>query len=138
VIACGNDELFRRLAACLQRPDLAVDPRFAENARRSDNVLALKDALETILQAHDVEHWLDLLGAAGIPCAPINDVAHACADPQVTARNMIVPIEDATLPGIKVAGLPIKMSAYPDRDRRAAAPELDADRARILADFPDS
>jgi hypothetical protein len=30
------------------------------------------------------------------------------------------------------------MSAYPDRDRRAAAPDLDADRARILADFPDS
>ena len=51
---------------------------------------------------------------------------------------MIVPIEDAALPGIKVAGLPIKMSAYPDRDQRDAAPELDADRARILADFPDS
>ena len=101
-------------------------------------MLSLKDALETILQAHDVEHWLGVLGVAGIPCAPINDVAHACADPQVLARNMIVPIEDAALPGIKVAGLPIKMSAYPDRDRRAAAPDLDADRARILADFPDS
>jgi CoA:oxalate CoA-transferase len=138
VIACGNDELFRRMAACLRRPDLAADPRFSENARRSDNVLALKDALETILQAHDVEHWLEVLGAAGIPCAPINDVAHACADPQVAARNMIVPIDDAALPGIKVAGLPIKMSAYADRDRRDAAPELDADRARILADFPDS
>jgi len=138
VIACGNDELFRRLAACLQRPDLAADPRFSENARRSDNVLALKDALEAILHAHDVEHWLEALGAAGIPCAPINDIAHACADPQVTARNMIVPIDDESLPGIKVAGLPIKMSAYPDRDRRDAAPELDADRARILADFPDS
>jgi CoA:oxalate CoA-transferase len=117
---------------------LAADPRFSENAQRSDNVLALKDALETILRAHDVEHWLDVLSAAGIPCAPINDVAHTCADPQVAARNMIVPIEDAALPGIKVAGLPIKMSAYPDRDRREAAPDLDGDRARILADFPDT
>jgi CoA:oxalate CoA-transferase len=85
-----------------------------------------------------VEHWLEALGAAGIPCAPINDIAHACADPQVAARNMIVPIDDEMLPGIKLAGLPIKMSAYADRDRRDAAPELDADRARILADFPDS
>jgi CoA:oxalate CoA-transferase len=137
VIACGNDELFRRMAVCLQRPDLATDPRFSENARRSDNVVALKDAVEDILRPHGVDHWLSVLGAAGIPCAPINDVAHACADPQVTARNMIVPIEDETLPGIKVAGLPIKMSAYPDRDRRSAAPELDADRARNLADFPE-
>ncbi|MGH6893549.1 MAG: CaiB/BaiF CoA transferase family protein, partial [Dongiaceae bacterium] len=137
VIACGNDELFRRLAVCLQRPDLAADPRFVENALRSDNVLALKDTLEGILRPHATEYWLNVLSASGIPCAPINDVAHACADPQVTARNMIVPLEDDSLPGIKVAGLPIKMSAYADRDHRPPAPDLDADRARILADFPD-
>lgn len=137
VIACGNDELFRSLANCLRRPDLAADPRFSENALRSDNVLALKDKLEGILRPHGTDHWMSVLGAAGIPCAPINDVAHACADPQVMARNMIVPLDDESLPGIKVAGLPIKMSAYPERNRRPAAPDLDADRARILADFPD-
>lgn len=137
VIACGNDELFRRLADCLQRPDLAADPRFSENAKRSDHVLALKQVLEEILQPQDVEHWLGVLSAAGIPCAPINDIAHVCADPQVKARNMVVPLDDEALPDIRIAGLPIKMSAYPDRDRRGAAPDLDADRARILADFPD-
>ena len=120
MIACGNDELFRRLAACLKRPDLATDPRFSENARRSDNVLALKDdagrrSCGRMTRSIGWTSW----ARAGIPCAPINDIAHACADPQVVARNMIVPIDDAALPGIKIAGLPIKMSAYPDRDRRA-------------------
>jgi CoA:oxalate CoA-transferase len=43
---------------------------------------------------------------------------------------------DEALPGIKLAGLPIKMSAYADAASRPAAPDLDADRARILADFP--
>ena len=138
VIACGNDELFQRLARTLERPDLARDPRFSENARRSDNVLALKAALEEVLLHHTTEHWLGVLGAAGVPCAPINDVAHACADPQVVARGMIVPLLDDALPGIKLAGLPIKMSAYPDVPNRPAAPDLDADRARILADFPAS
>jgi CoA:oxalate CoA-transferase len=137
VIACGNDDLFRRLAACLQRPDLATDPRFALNADRSDHVLALKDVLEAILQAHDTEHWLTTLENAGIPCSPLNDVAHAVSDPHVVARNMIVPMEDEAFAGIKIAGLPIKMSAYPDRASRPAAPDLDADRARILADFPE-
>jgi len=136
VVACGNDELFRRLAKTLERPDLATDPRFSENARRSDNVLDLKVALEGILLHQTTEHWLGVLGKAGIPCAPINDVAHACADPQIVARNMIVPIEDEALPGIKLAGLPIKMSAYPDTHSRPAAPDLDGQRARILADFP--
>jgi len=136
VIACGNDELFRRLAKTLGRAELASDPRFSENARRSDNVLALKTALEDILLHQVTDHWLGVLGEAGIPCAPINDVAHACADPQILARNMVVPIDDADLPGIKLAGLPIKMSAYPDPDSRPAAPDLDGHRARILADFP--
>lgn len=136
VVACGNDELFRRLAKTLERVDLATDPRFSENARRSDNVLDLKVALEGILLHHTTEHWLAVLGKAGIPCAPINDVAHACADPQIVARNMIVPIEDEALPGIKLAGLPIKMSAYPEINSRPAAPDLDGQRARILADFP--
>jgi CoA:oxalate CoA-transferase len=136
VIACGNDELFRRLAKTLGHPEIAADPRFSLNAQRSDHVLALKDTLEAILGDQPTEHWLALLGKAGIPCAPINDVAHACADPQVVARNMVVPLMDEALPGIKLAGLPIKMSAYDDATSRPAAPDLDADRARILADFP--
>ncbi len=136
VIACGNDELFRRLTQALGRPDIAADPRFVENARRSDNVVALKATLEEVLQHQPTEHWLGILGAAGIPCAPINDVAHAVADPQVVARNMVVPLLDDALPGIKLAGLPIKMSAYPEALSRPAAPDLDGDRARILADFP--
>ncbi len=136
VIACGNDDLFRRLTQALGRPDIAADPRFSENARRSDNVLALKATLEEVLQHHPTGHWLGVLGAAGIPCAPINDVAHAVADPQVVARNMVVPLLDDALPGIKLAGLPIKMSAYPEALDRPAAPDLDGDRARILADFP--
>ena len=136
VVACGNDELFRRLATTLERPELATDPRFSENARRSDNVLVLKTVLEEVLLHQTTDHWLAILGKAGIPCAPINDVAHACADPQIVARNMIVPIEDGALPGIKLAGMPIKMSAYPDATSRPAAPDLDGQRARILADFP--
>jgi len=99
-------------------------------------VLALKAALEEILLHETTDHWLAVLGKSGIPCAPINDVAHACADPQIVARNMIVPIEDEALPGIKLAGLPIKMSAYPEINSRPAAPDLDGQRARILADFP--
>jgi len=54
------------------------------------------------------------------------------------SRNHVVvlPVDDPTVAPLMVAGMPIKMSAYPDAQKRDAAPELDADRARILADFP--
>lgn len=136
VIACGNDQLFRQFCAAIDRQDIAADPHFAENARRSDHVLELKAVLEGILTQQPTKHWLDLLMAAGIPCAPINDVADAMNDPQVRARNMVLPVDDPSVAPLMVAGTPIKMSAYPEPRSRAAAPELDQDRARILREFP--
>ncbi|HVY97984.1 MAG TPA: CoA transferase [Dongiaceae bacterium] len=136
VIACGNDELFRKLARTLGQPQLADDPHFATNAQRSEHVLLLKATLEDLLVHHPTQHWLDLLLPAGVACAPINDVAQAVHDPQVQARHMVLPVDDPGVAPLMVAGMPIKMSAYPDAETRNAAPELDADRARILADFP--
>jgi hypothetical protein len=49
---------------------------------------------------------------------------------------MVLPVDDPSVAPLMVAGMPIKMSAYPDAEKRPAAPELDADRTRILADFP--
>jgi CoA:oxalate CoA-transferase len=117
-------------------PGLAQDPRFATNAARSDHVVLLKAELEDMLVHHPTQHWLDLLVPAGIPCAPINNIEQAVHDPHVQARHMVLPVDDPSVAPLMVAGLPIKMSAYPDAESRPAAPELDADRARILADFP--
>lgn len=136
VIACGNDSLFRQFCDTIGRPDIAQDPRYVENARRNDHVLELKALLEEILVWHPTRHWLDLLMKAGIPCAPINDVADAMNDPQVKFRNMVLPVDDASVAPLMVAGTPIKMSAYPEPRNRPAAPELDQDRERILRDFP--
>jgi len=136
VIACGNDELFRKLARTLGMAQLADDPHFATNAQRSEHVLLLKATLEDTLRHHPTQHWLDLLLPAGIPCAPINDVGQAVHDPQVQARHMVLPVEDPSVAPLMVAGMPIKMSAYPDAQHRPAAPELDADRARIPRRFP--
>jgi len=136
VIACGNDELFRKFTRTLGQPQLAEDPHFATNAQRSEHVVLLKATLEDLLRHYPTQHWLDLLLPAGIPCAPINDVGQAVHDPQVQARQMVLPVDDPSVAPLMVAGMPIKMSAYPDAQKRDAAPELDADRARILADFP--
>jgi len=135
VIACGNDQLFRQFCAAIGASHLAEDPRFCTNALRAANVIEMKAALEAILAKNPGDYWLELLHAADIPCAPINNVAQAASDPQVLARNMILPLDDPKAPHLKVAGLPIKMSAYPEASSRPAAPDLDADRARLLAEF---
>ena len=48
---------------------------------------------------------------------------------------MVVAVDDPDLPTLRVAGNPIKMSAFPDPVSRGRVPKLDQDRARILADL---
>lgn len=135
VIAAGNDALFRRAAAALGRPELAEDGRFATNQDRCAHVEALKAEIEAVLLRHPTAHWLAVLEAAGVPCAPINNVAEALADPQVLARNMVVTALDPEAGPLRMAGNPIKTSAFPDPATRPPAPELDADRARLLREI---
>jgi CoA:oxalate CoA-transferase len=126
VIAAGNDALFGRLCRALGRPEWAEDARFRTNPDRTRNVAALKEALESLLRQVPAAHWLGVLQAAGVPCAPLSTVAEAVENPQVQARNMIV-----SAGGLRMAGNPVKLSAFPDPPTRRPAPDLNADGERI-------
>lgn len=135
IIAAGNDSLFHKMAAVLDAPAMAKDPRYATNGLRTENVAVLEAEISAILAAAPAAAWLERLDKAGIPAGPINDVKAAIEHPQTAARNMIV--ETATPRGhkVKVVGNPIKISAFADGPTRVAAPALDQHRAAILADF---
>ncbi len=138
IIAAGNDTLFNTLCECLERPDLAGDPRFATNDLRTQNEAALRHELESVLAAQTVSVWLERFERAGIPCAPINDVRQVLSDPQVRARNMLVRVEDPQAGTLEMAGNPIKLSSHPDPDTRGPIPDLDGDRAALLREFVDA
>jgi CoA:oxalate CoA-transferase len=134
-LAAGNDELFVKIAKVLGREDWPTDPRFDTNPARVRHVDALTQEIEAVLKARASHEWLDALQAAGVPCGPLNNVAEVMADPQVLARNMIVESLDPDLGPIRMQGNPVKLSAHDDPKTRPAAPELDADRARILSEL---
>jgi CoA:oxalate CoA-transferase len=131
VIAAGNDALFARLCATLGRSDIAGDGRYASNELRTANCEELKQAVEATLAGRTSAEWLTALEADGIPCGPLQNVAQVLADPQVRARNMVVTAHDGTRE-LRMAGNPIKMSAFPDPQTRTPAPALDANRDEVL------
>ncbi|WP_339126011.1 CoA transferase, partial [Pseudonocardia sp. D17] len=59
---------------------------FADRARHRDVIVPL---LEEIFAGRTVDEWLVPLYAASIPCAPINDVAGALADPHTLSRELV-------------------------------------------------
>lgn len=133
VIAAGNDALFARLCTALALP-LADDPRFATNAARCENVHLLKRLIEAVTLGQTAAHWIGVLEAAGVPTGRVQDMAQAMRDPQLLARNMVLPVaaRDGG-PAFTAAGNPIKMTGLADPASRAPAPALDGDRAAILA-----
>ncbi len=137
IVAAGNDELFKTLYTATGNTELEHDERFETNDLRTQYHVELKEILGPAFAAKSTQQWLDILAPAGIPCGPINNIAEVLDDPQVRARNMVVSVEDAVAGQVRMAGNPIKMSEFDDPDSRTVAPDLDADRAAIIAEILD-
>jgi len=134
-IAAGNDDIWARVCRVMGREELARDPRFLTNPLRVQHVDVMAAEMERTLAAKPSKVWLDALEAEGVPSGPINTVADVMTDPQVLSRNMIIETQDPDLGPIKMQGNPVKLSAHEDPTTRAAAPDLDADRAAILKEL---
>ena len=135
IIAAGNDGLFIKLAHALDRSDLAENPLFRTNALRNQHQEALRAEIEGVLRGKETDHWIAVLEAAGVPCGPVNNIAQALAHPQAAARNMLISIDDPVTGPLELAGNPMKLSAFADPPTRQPAPDLDADRDRILREL---
>jgi CoA:oxalate CoA-transferase len=135
IIAAGNDALYVKLCAALGRSDLAESALYKTNDLRNRNGDALRAELHPLLTQKTTADWIEILEKAGIPCGPINNVAQALAHPQVQPRNMLIEMTDPTVGTIRLAGNPMKFSAFADPPTRDPAPDLDGDRAAILREL---
>ena len=91
MVAATNDRLFRLLSDAIDLPGLREDPRFATNPARVENRIALTEALAARFAEDATDAWLDRLGAAGVPAAPVQDVAAVAAHAQTEALAMLEP-----------------------------------------------
>jgi CoA:oxalate CoA-transferase len=134
-IGCANDHLFALLAQTIGRPELAADARFATVFARFGFHVELKAQLETTLAQRPVAAWIAALQAAGVPCAPVQDMAVVAKDPQLAARNMFVEVDDPEMGKLRMSGNAMKISGFPDPSTRPPAPNLDEARADVLAEI---
>lgn len=132
VIAAGNDAMFGELCAVLGL-SIAADPRFATNAARCENHALLKRLIEAVTLGETVAHWITVLEGAGLPTARVQDMVAVLRDPQILARNMVLPVTPHPGgPRFVATGNPIKMSSLSEVTALPPVPMLDGDRAAIL------
>lgn len=118
MIAAGNDAIFRRLCAALDLDDLAADPRFATNADRVAHRELLTTTLAARVAALSTAALLDRLHTAGVPAAPVQDVAAVARDPQVRATGIIRTAPHDAIPDYRDVGMPVTFDGTRPATRR--------------------
>ncbi len=113
IIACGNDNLYRKLCEAAGCMELAYDPRFASNGKRVENRAELTRLLGEIFRKRTKKEWVELLDAAGVPNGPINDIAQVFAEPQVQARGVKIELDHPVAGPLPMVASPMRFSGTP-------------------------
>ena len=113
VLGVASETIWRRFCPAIGRPDLTEDSRFADNAKRVENRMALIALLTEIFLSRTNQTWLKLFNDAEVPCAPVQTVDQVFQSPQVLHRDMLVGVEHPTAGKVPMAGVPVKFSLTP-------------------------
>ncbi len=134
VIAVLSGKQFAALATLIGAPDAADDPRFASDESRTMHEPAVKALIENWSRELTTEQAVAALAGAGIPTAPIWDIAKAAGNEHSVARGLVSRLPHPVLGMAPSVGQPVRF----DGEKPVAAtsaPSLGGDRAAILAEL---
>lgn len=133
IIGGSGDSIFRRLMRTAGRPEMADDPRFADNAGRVRHETEIDRALMAWTTTLDADVVLEKLAEAAVPAGPIYNVRDMMDDPHYHARGLF---EELSVQGrpLKVPALQPKLSETPGRSEWAG-PALGAHNREILGEL---
>jgi crotonobetainyl-CoA:carnitine CoA-transferase CaiB-like acyl-CoA transferase len=133
IIGANGDSIFKRLCEAMGRPDMAEDPRLADNAGRVEHEEELDAVITEWTGSLDADKALDLLQEARVPSGPIYSVADMMADEHYQARGLFEEV-DVNGRKLKIPAMVPKLSETPGRTDWAG-PEVGAFNDEIYRDF---
>jgi succinyl-CoA--D-citramalate CoA-transferase len=95
VLIAGNaDNVFRRLAEALGRPEWAEDERFATHHARGENMEELDARISDWTKQRTGDEVLEAMREAGVPAGKVFTAADMVEDPHYAARENVIEVED--------------------------------------------
>ncbi|WP_329240082.1 CoA transferase [Actinoallomurus sp. NBC_01490] len=134
LIAANQDTVFRRLAAAMERPDLAADDRYATHAARGRNMAELDALISAWTARSGVEELLGRLHDGGVPAGRIYTARDMFADPQFAAGEAIVRLVHPELGELPMQGVFPRLGETPGSVRRLG-PALGEHNAEVYGDL---
>jgi CoA:oxalate CoA-transferase len=134
VLAVLNNKFFHALMTALGAPRFIDDPRFATDSLRAAHEAVLREAIEAWASTRTVAEVVALVETAGVPVAPIANIAQALGSAQAQARGVLQPAQGARIEGLQLPTQPAKFSAHTAPQVRAA-PQLGEHTDAVLSQW---
>ena len=132
-IGIQNEREWRQFCAlALQEPEIAVDPRFDSNSRRSENRQALRVAISKVFGALTLEEIVERLERANVAHSRTNSVQELWQHPQHAARGRWRNVDSPAGP-LRALAPPILLDEI--EPRMEAIPALGQDTDAILTEL---
>ncbi|MFL4476590.1 CaiB/BaiF CoA transferase family protein [Paeniglutamicibacter sp. MACA_103] len=131
VIAVGNDAMWQKLCAAIERPDLGNDADLSTNNGRLANRERLNIELEKALKAKTATQWCELFAVSGVPASPIRSLDEVYAHPHTAALDMVQTADHPVIGELKQVAFPVNFRGQRPQVR-SAPPMLGADNDTVL------
>src|SRR6185437_2091845 len=130
VINAPGDVHFRSILGVIERNDLLDDPRYATRGARVKHMLEVDGIIESWSRHVPKQVIADRLLSAGVPCAPVRDLAEVARDENMLARGSLQWVDHPTLGRVTLPHSPLR---FEDDERRTLQPShpLGADNRAV-------
>jgi crotonobetainyl-CoA:carnitine CoA-transferase CaiB-like acyl-CoA transferase len=119
-----------RALRAVGRPELTLDPKFAEAQQRLRNAAEIDAIMADWISQRTLDAALAVFEEAGVAAAPIYDAEQLLDDPQLRAREVYAPVQDPELGPMRVQAPVPRFSATPGKVTHLGPP-LGADNAEV-------
>ena len=131
----GAPQLWPRLVAMMNRPDLAADPRFVTPAARRENWAVLHPIICGWLDGFKtVEEAVTTLTAARVPASAVLSPAEVKAHPHLAERQAFPEIEHPGRGKVRITAVPFHVDSRPVRPRGGAPYRVGEHTRAVLGD----
>ncbi|TXI01339.1 MAG: CoA transferase [Rhizobium sp.] len=120
-------------AKAIGKQELIDDPRFADD-KRVENAAALVDILDPVFASRPLAEWKDVLTTNRVIFGVVQVAHEIINDPQLSANNIVVPLEIPGKPSARTVSSPIQIAGS-EKVAPRAAPELGQHGTEILKEL---
>ena len=106
-IGVNTDKMWIKLATCIGRPELAVDPRYANYTERDLRVAEVNQIVTEWTLQRDSEEIVELFGPTGLPCGRVNKPEDVVGSERFRKLGWLWPADDGIGGQIDIPANPV-------------------------------